>query len=300
MRHILVTSAAALLVSGGHAAAADFAFSEDVTGPSGELSLWAGATIPTNATDDGGLCDAGGPNVEEYCDNSLALGGYAGALVPLSSGAAFYGDLRFEWYQEQNTESSARDDHGALGVIGLHYISAGEDPWGVFGFAGGGHNHADSDSAGPIGGLGVEKAFGNFYLQAGGLVGLDGEDAEDTLEDLYFIGGGSTHQMGNGRIETSLMIGQGDFDEDVDDDEGDWGQIGVTYFAPIGDSGVEWFAGYRGDYLYVDKDVNTGERRDRVFHQTLAVGINIPLGGAKSPFKTPNFTVPVVNAGEME
>lgn len=290
MRTTLCTSALALMLYGTFAGAADFEFSEDATGLSGEVSVWGGGTFPTNAMDEGIDCDGG---MDEQCSDGLAFGGYANALMPLSGGGAIYGDLRYEWFEVQDSLDS---DDGSLGVIGLHYISSGPDPWGVFALFGGGSNHADGDELGTIGGFGVEKSFGNFFLQAGSIESLDDSDDVDTLDDMLFVGGGSTHEMGNGRLETSLMIGAGDFDDGAEDNPGDWAQIGVTYFAPINDSGVEWFAGYRGDYLYVDAGIPTG---NTVYHQTLSVGVNIPFGGAKSPFKTPNLTLPVVGSADF-
>jgi hypothetical protein len=262
---------------------------------SGTAEAWAQWVGVTNALDDGYSCDAGG---YEFCSNTYGGGAYLGGLAEFANGTSFYLDLTYDQHQESNNIPENRDDSARYAGIGAHFIFGPEEaPWGVFATYIEASNHADSDVAVPLRGLGVEKSWGPGFVQAGYMHrrDLSATVSEDGITYLGYLAGGYTWTLGEGELALNAALGTGDFDERGSRDKGEWVQAGLRYEAPLSGRAT-WFVGYQGDFVRVEE---TGNNEQALFHAVKA-GISIPFGGSKkSPFRTPNFRAPITNAGEM-
>lgn len=264
-------------------------------GNSGEVSAMAQYVITADGRD-GGTSDCSGGSGGDFCDNAAGIGGYLGYYIPTSNGWAIYSDVTLDIHHNTaQSLGSSENEYAVYSGLGIHLIDGSSDnPWGIFGVIANGKSNAEDDPAGIVLGVGAEKRFGDSYIQGGHLV-LDEDDDSDTLNDLTFVKAGHGFVFGNAVLDTSLAYGQGDFDEGPNDDEGKWVQLAIKYQAPINDS-LSWFVGYQGDYVKVDR----GSDYDKATFHSIQLGVTMPFGaGAKSPFKTPNFRAPLVNADEM-
>lgn len=265
-------------------------------GASGEFSLGAQGVFVTSDKDSSSNSHMG--------EDVGGVVGYAGVFAPLQGGSGIYGDLTFDYHgSTADNDTGDDEDHAMYGAIGLHYVfdAANPNTWGIFGLVAGGNSNAEDDPAGPVWGLGAEKRFGDVYLQGGYMEHFGTNDSTDTLEDMWFARVGGERKFANGMLSGSLALGFGDFDEDSgggsNDDDGEWVQISLTYDAPLGNSGINWYAGYQGDWVSVDECC--GIQTEEGFFHSVQLGIKIPFGGNKTPFKTPNFRVPLTNAGHL-
>lgn len=266
----------------------------------GEFSLWGMGVIPTHGIDDSSACDAGGT---EFCSGLVGgYGGQASVYVPLGDTWSFSGDMLTEFHTETNSNANNRDEPAVYTAIGLHFVNESNPDliWGGFVFGANGSNHADNDVSGPVIGAGVEAELASFKFQVGGLMIVDPNDAvDDAIGDMIFVGVGRDFAFANGVISAGAMYGFGDFDEDRNGDSNDagtWAQISLDYEAPLGNTGMNWTAGYQGDFVSVGEPSDVEEA---MFH-SVKLGISIPFGAGAGPFSTPNFRAPITNAGEME
>ena len=263
----------------------------------GEFSVWGMGVIPTGYVSDGDGCDDGS---ESVCAAVLGWGGSGAVYVPLGQDKSLSFDGMYEFHFETALDVDDRDDSPIYGSVGVHLTDETNPdmPWGGFVFLASGSNNSDNGTAGPVAGLGAEAMVSGFTVQAGGMFLLQTDNnADDTLENLYFVGLSKEFALGNGNLTAGAMYGFGDFDEDSDpgdEDPGTWYQVSLDYIAPFGNNGMNWYAGYQGDFLSVDD----GAIESAMFH-SVKIGINIPIGGGAGPFRTPNFRVPLVNAGEF-
>ena len=291
MTKLIVTTGLVVALGCGGALAEEFSFGDDATGAGNLVELWLGGATPTGLSDQGEDCTT----QTEHCNSVAAAGLYISANRTLDSGKTVIGDLTMEYMEEMETVSP----NNSLGytALGLHLVDAGVDPWGVFVMGIAGRNHADSDEFGRAWVLGSEKAFGNNFLQFGVAKQFSEDPNLDSFEDLFFVGGGMSRALGKGTFEGGLMIGAGDFDESpVDDDPSTWVQLDLTYRAPLGETGNEWFAGYRADYVNIDDSDDDG-----INHYTnhlFRIGITVPLGD-KARFRSPELAIPLMNAGDL-
>lgn len=262
---------------------------------SGDVSVWGMGVITSHGKDESDRCDPNG----EFCANVLGWGASASVHTKFSDSYSVSADLFYEFHGDTNADSGDRNDHASYGHLGVHLINESNPnmPWGGFMFLASGANLADDDSAGPVLGFGAEIMVSDFVIQGGGMWLLDRSNAEDTLENMAFIGVSHDWQMGNGVLKTGVMLGTGDFEEDTPQyDKGNWGQLSVFYEAPLGNGNMNWFAGYQLDYV----DGFGGGNLDKALFHAVKIGITIPLGnGGGSKFKTPNFRAPLTAAGEM-
>jgi len=269
--------------------AADFTFDADTESPGGLFSVWGQGVIPSNVLHNGDDCDSGGTDI---CDDALGGGAYIGHGTQLNDSFNFYGDLTLDYHEGMDTDGD-EDQSAFYAGLGLHFYSNEADPWGVFALAVGGSNLSSDNEAGIGLGGGIEKRFGNHFVQAGGFANVSDPDDVDSFEDFYFAGVGGDYALGNGNLAASLFLGTGDADEDSDEVTAYWAQIALTYTAPLGDSGVNWLAGVQHDWYEADDGTP-----EQAWFNTVKLGIEVPLGG-KPVFKTPNLRAPVTLPGEF-
>ncbi|WP_432474363.1 hypothetical protein [Amphritea sp. HPY] len=260
---------------------------------SGEVSIGYQHVFITNEGLDG--------SDDEFDESANGSFVYLGGFKSLDSGAGLYADLTIDHHKSTETDN---DDDSEYYSFGLHYIVNAEehDPWGVFGFYAVGKNNGDDDDAGPVWGLGAEKRFmNNYYLQGGYMeyIGDEDNNDDDTMHDMIFARLGGEKAISRGSLTGSMAVGYGDFDEDSGADEkdnGTWVQFAFTYEAPINET-INWYVGYQADWLEVDEPDSETESG---LMNSVQLGIAIPFGDNKTPFKTPNFRAPLTNAGHLE
>lgn len=284
---------AALLLAGGSGASAQQANS-GFSAPAGSLSVWGQGVLTTNGRDDGLSCDNGGT---EFCADVLGYGASANLHLPLAAGWSVITDGLFDYHDETNSISSRRNDDALYYSFGLHLVNdEGAAPWGLFALIASGENHANESDLGTLLGVGFEIQLSAFFIQSG-LLTYVGSDviSDDTLDNVYFIRGGTRLRLADGLLTTSAAVGIGDSDQTVFEyNPGSWVQFAAQYERPITQN-INWFIGYQGDYVWV-RDSN--ETEEVVFH-AIKAGLKIPFGNYEVPFDTPNFRAPAVNAGEM-
>lgn len=260
----------------------------------GETSLWIQGVKATNGIDDGSRCNAGGT---EFCASAPGFGAYGGTLFALPNGAQLYGDLTFDFHRETDSDSTSRSHPARYAGLGLHYLfEMAGNPSGAFLTTMIADNHADSDKSGVLLGAGLETMWNDYYVQAGYAHTITPTSSSniDGPEDFFFAKAGRTFDFAGGELEASLMVGSGDFEDGNPVAPGDFLQIGLRYTAPLGNTKLNWFAGYQGDYVS-----SSGGSFEQVFLHTAQIGIEMTFGGQRSPFKTPNFRAVMSNAGEI-
>lgn len=279
------------------AQAADFEFSETPDDGSAVARIYVQGVGFSNVLDDNDTCGAGGG--EEYCATVGGFGAYFGGLARLDGGAGLFADATIDVHAQSDSGGDV-EEPAIYGGVGLHYISAGPDPWGVFGMAAAARGHGDADSSGPALGVGVEKRFGNTYFQFGHLATLnnivDGDEYSG-FKNSTFLAAGADFNVGSGVLSVGGILSENEQHEDGDGDFNfDWWQLSLDYYAPLGNGNLNWFAGLQIDSA---DDNNADTEHDRAIATAVKVGIEIPIGGAKSPFKTPNFRAPMSYSPEM-
>lgn len=263
--------------------------------------LWIGAHNYSNVLVDGIECDDGGI---EFCEGTFSVGGHFASMTPLSSGAGLITDFTGS-FTDQSDSTRDTDNPGIYGALGVHYVSAGDDPWGVFGVLTAASGHNDNDSSGLSLGIGAEKRFGPYWAQIGYLqtaVDTSRESGYDGLENMAFVSLGTDISVGMGMLELGAIVGQGDYTVTgigQTNDSFDWWQLSADYTRPIGNSGVDFYTGLAFDSTDDGPD-EVNDSRTRVIDASLKFGIQIALGGnGAMPFKTPDFGSPMENTSEF-
>lgn len=233
---------------------------------------------------------------EENCQTVSGGGLYANGYFGAGDGAVLV-DLTIEQHREMDNDEN--DEPAEYLGLGVHYIGGDPSaPWGVFGAYLDGENHNELESVAPGIGVGLEKAWGNAWIQ--GAYFKATEEADDVLVDgfetFYFIGGGNSWALGHGELSAHAFFGGGDWqglsNESVD---GQWYQIGAEYSGPISDTSARYFVGLDVDHV----DDNEAGSRDLASMSTIRLGLTFKTGGKAAPFRTPNLRAPFTNFAEM-
>jgi hypothetical protein len=258
----------------------------------GQVSIWGQGLLHSHVLDDDIGCGA----EEDFCEDVLGFGAFGSFQLPLASNVSAIADLTVDYHDESDEDGS--HDQPALYVgSGLHLVyENGDMPLGIFGVLAKGKNNADSDDIGVIGGAGVEIGYYGGFAQAGFLTHITDEAKVDTIDQLYFLRIGAGFDLSHGRINGSVAGGTGDFDDDADEDIPSlWLQFAAEYEAPLGDSGLNWFVGYQGDFLQMGESGDV----DQALMHTGIIGLRAPFGAGAPLFSTPNFRGPIAYSGEL-
>lgn len=294
---LLAVSAALLMSSGAAFATNEPAGTESQFG--GVFSVWGLGVLPAFSRSGTDVCPPLGGD-EEYCAFGYGAGGNL-ALARRSGDWTFIWDLQTTFHTETHFDPAERDEAALYGGAGLH-IARGRDDnaAGIFGVGILAENHTDLERTGLILGGGAEVRLGGFTFQGGALFDIADDDEQDTFTNLFFARGIQEIAMGDSVLLASVAGGYGNF-EQLDATEwarGIWLQLGMQLEVPIGRTNLLLLISYQGDFLRVWEEVTETES---VLLNRVQLGFTMPFGGGRENviFTTPDFTVPVTNAGDF-